>query len=313
MVSFRFAIAAGLLSAAPAVAEVPRVVADIAPVHSLVAQVMQGVGAPELIVTTGMSPHGYALRPSQARALQAADLVVWIGPELTPWLDNSLQALAADAKHMGLLDLPETITRDMRAAGHEDHDGHDDHEGHDDHAHEAAHAHSGVDPHIWLDPENGAIWLSMIARELAELDPENAAQYDANATAARDRLLAAKAVISADLEPVRAQPFVTFHDAYQYFDARFGLSYAGSVAESDAADPSPARLAALRDLLIAQDVRCAFREPQFNDRTLRAAIADGAVEIGVLDPIGRDLEPGPELYVSLLQNMAEGLTDCLGR
>lgn len=57
-------------------------VADIASINALVTQVMQGVGVPSQIIPTGSSPHSYAMRPSEARALQGADLVVWVGPAL---------------------------------------------------------------------------------------------------------------------------------------------------------------------------------------------------------------------------------------
>ncbi len=341
MPPFRLIAAAALLAAAPALADVPRVAADIAPVHSLVAQVMRGVGAPDLIVTPGASPHGYALRPSQARLLQSADLVVWIGPALTPWLAESLRALAPEARQVELLELPGGVTlgfRDAGQAAHDDHhhapaaaegrdhhghaapdhmrDGSHDHDAHhragrDDHGHD--HGDRGLDPHAWLDPENGRVWLGAIAEELAALDPENGPRYRANAAAAQERLDTVTAEIAALVAPVAALPFVTFHDAYRYFDARFGLSHAGSVSLGDATDPSPARLKALRDRLQDGDIRCAFREPQFNDRILHAATEGGAVEIAVLDPVGRDLEPGPDLYAGLLRDMAQSLAECLAR
>ena len=133
--------AAAALTAAPALADVPRVAVDIAPVHSLVARVMEGVGAPDLIVAPGASPHEYNLRPSEAAALQEADIVVWMGADLTPWLDGAIDTLAGEADTITLLEA-DGITRLPTREGalfeaHSHGDGH----GHDDHATEAAHDH----------------------------------------------------------------------------------------------------------------------------------------------------------------------------
>ncbi len=297
-----------LLLSFPALADAPKVAADIAPVHALVARVMQGIGAPELIVAANASPHGYALRPSQARALQEADLVVWIGPDLTPWLEKPLRNLAAEAEVLTLLDAPETQVLAYRGGPNHDHGDHDqDADGHD-HGLEAG----GTDPHAWLDPENARRWLALIAERLAAADPGNAAGYRANAAEGIAELEALEARIAARLAPLAAVPFVTFHDAYQYFETRFGLSFAGSVALGDATDPGPARLAALQREMQDRGVHCAFREPQFDDRRLRALTGNGGLTVAELDPMGSTLTPGPDLYPALLWQMAEAFAACLG-
>ena len=122
-----------------AFADVPTVAVDIAPVHSLVARVMEGVGTPALVIPAGASPHEYTLRPSEAQALQDADLVFWMGSDLTPWLDGAIDTLAANAAVVSLLEADGITLLDFRedalfeAHDHGDHGDHDDH-GHDDHA-----------------------------------------------------------------------------------------------------------------------------------------------------------------------------------
>ena len=220
----------------PALAEVPAVVTDIPPVHALVSQVMGDLGQPVLLLERGADEHDFQLRPSQAASVADAQLVVWIGPELTPWLDSAMDTRPEGASALALLSAEGTITRAYSDPGHDDehaeegHDhakeGHDhaeeghDHaeEGHDhakegeahaeaghDHAHDHDHAHShdGTDPHAWLDPGNGRIWLGLIAAELSRLDPENAATYEANAAAAAQRIDALDAEIAAILAPVQ--------------------------------------------------------------------------------------------------------------
>jgi zinc transport system substrate-binding protein len=186
MIRFVFALA---LLPSVAAADIPRVAGDIAPVRSLVARVMEGVGAPAAILPQGASPHSHSMRPSEARALISADLVVWIGAGLTPFLSDPIETLASDAQILTLLDLPGTVRREV-GAGHAHDHGHDHGDDHDhgqDHDRGREREGSGNDPHAWLDPGNAAVWLDAIADRLAALDPDNAATYRANAAAGRTR------------------------------------------------------------------------------------------------------------------------------
>lgn len=289
----------------PALAEVPAVVTDIPPVHALVAQVMGDLGQPELLLAKGADEHDFQLKPSQARAVADADLVVWIGPELTPWLDGALATRPEGAATLGLLDADGTFTRAYGETTEEP----DDH-GHDDHGHD--HSHDDLDPHAWLDPDNARLWLQLIAAELGRLDPEHAATYQANAAAAVEKVIALESDLAAMLAPVQGKPVVTFHDAYGYFAAHFGLTLAGSIALGDAASPGAQRLNELRSTMEAGEVLCIFPEAQ-HDPALVAQMAEGTgVRVGgALDPVGSTLEPGPGAYAALLTGMAETIAGCL--
>ncbi len=302
----------------------PQVATDIAPVHALAARVMQGVGEPTLIVPPGASPHGYALRPSEAAALEGADVVFWVGEALTPWLEKAIDALADRATAVELFAAPGVALLPLREGATFEAHKHDDHEGGDhadhadgDHAKDdhadthAGHDHAGADPHVWLDPENAKAWLSAMAAALSSADPANAAAYAANADAGRAELDALSAEISATLGPVRGQPFVVFHDAYQYFEARFGVPAAGAVSVSDATAPSAARVAEIGATMRALGAACVFAEPQFS-AGVAEAIAEGAgARVGVLDPLGAALPTGPALYGDLLRGLAGSLAACL--
>jgi zinc transport system substrate-binding protein len=309
----------------PALAEVPAVVTDIPPVHALVAQVMGDLGQPVLLLERGADEHDFQLRPSQAASVADADLVVWIGPELTPWLDSAMDTRPDGASALALLSAEGTLTRAYSDPGHgDDHakEGHDhakeDHahaeEGHDHAAETKDHAEEGHgnDPHAWLDPGNGKTWLGLIAAELSRLDPDNAATYQANAAAAAQQIDAVDAEIAAILAPVQGKPVVTFHDAYGYFGDHYGLTLAGSIALGDASSPGAARLSELRATLEAGDVLCIFPEAQ-HDPALVTQMAEGtgARIGGVLDPVGSTLEPGPGAYNALLKGMATTFADCL--
>ncbi|KZY38903.1 zinc transporter [Roseovarius sp. HI0049] len=338
-----FTLSASLLAGA-ALAEAPDVAADIAPVHSLVARVMADVGQPDLIMPPGASPHEYNLRPSEAQALQDAELVFWIGPELTPWLADSIETLAGGAEVVTLSGLEETTTLPTResalfeahehgdhghahddndhdhdhdahdhshddAHDHEEHD-HDDHD-HDDHDHAEAHDHGGQDPHMWLSPQNASAWLTAIADALATADPDNADTYAANAAAGREELAALSGEIDSLLAPVRDRNFIVFHDAYQYFEQSFDIPASGAISLSDATDPSPARIAEVQQRVAELGVSCVLSEPQFNPGVVAAVMEGSEARTGVLDPVGSDLDPGPGLYPQMLRNLARALADCL--
>ncbi|MEZ5684580.1 MAG: zinc ABC transporter substrate-binding protein [Paracoccaceae bacterium] len=297
-------------------AETPRVVTDIPAVHSLVAQVMAGAGTPEVLLEQGGNAHNYQLKPSQAQALQEADLTIWIGPEMTPWLGRAIAGVSLGGKVVSLLEAPGTHVQAFGAGAHEhgEEPGHDDHahEGEDDHAEDDGHDHDGTDPHAWLDPQNGRHWLGVIAAELAALDPAQADLYAANATAAAERLAALDARLGAQLAPVAERPFVVFHDAYGYFNGHYGLHQAGAVALGDAAAPGAAHLADLRADLAAGGVVCAFPEAQHDPKQVALLIEGTGVKLGgKLDPSGSSLSYGPELYEGLLTGLAETLGACL--
>ncbi len=335
-----------------AIADVPNVAVDIAPVHSLVAKVMDGVGTPDLVIPAGASPHEYNLRPSEAAALQHADVVFWIGEDLTPWLDGAIETLAGNATVTPLLDADGTVLLDFREGAlfeahahgdaheeddhdhadhddheHDDHDDHDhdEHADHDDHGHEDKedhaehddhddhhdHAHGDHDPHAWLSPANAAVWLNVIAAQLSAADPDNAGTYFANAAAARDELAELTKELATTLEPVSGGQFIVFHDAYQYFETAFDFPAAGAISIGDAADPSPARIAEIQGRINDEGIDCVLAEPQFNAGLIDTVLEGTPANVGVIDPLGANVEPGAGHYNQLLRNMAKTLADCL--
>lgn len=297
------------MAALPAAAEAPKVMASIQPIHSLVASVMQGVGEPGLVVSGAQSEHTYALKPSDARALQAARVVVLVDEGYETFLAKPLKNRKGSLDVIALADLPGARVLPSRKGGLWE-DDHDDHKGHKDHDHHG-HNHGAVDGHLWLDPDNARLLVTAVADRLAGIDPANAAAYQANAKATIDRLQALDSRIRERLAPVVDRPFVVFHDAYQYVEKRYGLSAAGSITVDPDRPPSAKRLAALRDRLRTAGAACVFREPQFPAPVVRTlADASGARE-GVLDPQGADIPPGPDQYFTLMTRLADSLASCL--
>ena len=293
-----------LALATPLRAEVPRVAVDIAPLHSLVARVMQGVGTPDLILPPGASPHDHALRPSEAGALREADLVVFTSEALAPWLEGPLAALAGKARLIEVMALESTHSLPAREGalfgGEAEEDGH----GHD-------HGESGVDPHGWLDPENAASWLVAIARGLSEIDPDNAETYRTNARMGAEELAEMSADITTTLAGLDQRSFIAYHDAFQYFEDRFDLHAAGALTPADDTAPGPVRAAAIRDLAQQEGIACVFGEPGSSEGLVQNILPDSA-RLVTLDAMGSSLEPGPDLYPRMMRALADAAATCLG-
>lgn len=293
--------------AAAAAAATPRVETTIKPVHSLVAGVMAGVGTPNLLIQGTGSPHAYALRPSEARRLQEADIVFWVGPVLETFLSRPLAALARDARIIALIDSPGLTHLELRDAGTWTGASGSDH----DHDHDHDHKPGGSDPHIWLDPANAAAMTKAIATALAAADPAQAARYHANARDQLARISRMQADLAARLAPLRQRPYFVFHDAYQYFEKRFGLHPAGAVTIAPDRAPGARRLVALRTQLRATGARCIFVEPQFTPRTATIIAEGTGARIAVLDPLGAALTPDADAYFTLMEKLGSNLAACL--
>ena len=300
---------------------------DIAPIHSIVAQVAGDKVRLDLIVPVTASPHDYAMRPSEAYNLSKADVVIWVGEGLTPWLEGPIEKLAPTARHIALLGLPETQVLQFReGAGfgkhsHGEHvpEGeHDDHETHKEEGHEEGHEdehadshddHAQGDPHVWLDPQNAIAWAYVIADALGAEDPQNSTVYDANAKAFAQRITVVSDEITQQLEVVKGLSFIVFHDAFHNFEHRFGIEAVGAISDSDAVPPGPKRIALVRDLVAAQNVQCVLAGPLPN-KGLVHAVADD-VPIVEVDEAGAGFDLGPDLYESVLRSIATALTACL--
>ncbi len=281
----------------------PRVVASIGPVHSLAAAVMGDLGEPRQIVRGYGSPHAYQMRPSDAASLRDADLVLWIGPSLETFLERPLAGGRDGTRVVALSDVRGLALLANRAAGVRKDDSRSD-----------GHGKAGpYDTHIWLSPFNAKLMAGAIAQALSELDPENAATYRTNTDRLWQRIDAMEIRIASRLAPVRAIPFVIFHDAFQYFEVSFGLNVVGSVTASPERMPSARRIKALREKIAESGARCVFREPQFESALVQVLLEDSYARAGVIDPLGTDVPPGPGAYLELMDSNTDALVDCLNR
>ena len=285
------------------------VVVSLKPIHALVASVMGETGEPWLMVTGAASPHTYQMRPSDAEVLSAADLVVWIGENMERFLDRPIAVLGSGAEVVtlhesaGLELLPNReggIWRDEKSEAHVDE--------HDDHGHE----HHEFDMHVWLDPGNAGRIVDVVADALARFDPGRAEAYRANAEASRMRIDALESSLDERLAPVRQRAFIVFHDGYGYFEHAFGLNGKGAIAVDPVRPPSARRLAELRGALAEHDIQCVFTEPQFEPDLVRTVVEGTGIRTAALDPLGVDVEPGPDAWFEIMHGLGDAVADCLG-
>ncbi len=307
---FAAAIIAGLgsvpgLPGQARAADALTVVATIKPVHSLASAIMEGAGEPRLLIDGAGSPHSYALRPSQARLLNGADIIIRVSKNLESFLEKPLESLSRDARLITLAEIPGVKLLPIRQGGA--------FEAHD-HAHEHGRkeeAHGQHDPHLWLSPANAAVIADYLASVLSEAEPDKAATFKANAANLKARLAALDRDLRTSLEPVKGKPFIVFHDAYQYFENHYGLPATGAITLSPERQIGAARIREIREEIVKTNAACVFSEPQFKPRLLRTVTEGTPAMTGVLDPLGADLPPGKDQYIQLMTRLAKNLKECL--
>ena len=293
-----------------------RVVATFKPIHSLVSAVMAEVGEPYLIMRGAESPHTYRMRPSDAGVIGKARVIFMIGDLVETSLAGPIHKLGGKARVVELAEVPGLVRKPLRMGGAFEDDGHDHGHGHGhSHGHGKGHGHDhdheAFDMHVWLDPVNAGLMAVAIARTLSEVDPANAAKYEANADALVARLDELNAQLAAELAPVNDKPFIVFHDSYRYFEDRFGLTAVGSAVVSTGRSPGVRRVRELRKKVQQLGVVCVFAEPRFDQRFVKLITEGTKARSGTVDPAGITIKAGPEMYFTLMRNMAASFKGCL--
>jgi len=285
-------------------AAMPRAVVSIAPIHSLVTGVMDGVVEPELIVSANSSPHGYMLKPSQARSLQRADVIIWVGESVEGFLVRPLANFDGSKMVIELMDEQGMHLLESREGGvwqaGQDEDNHDDH-----------HDHGKTDGHLWLDPQNAKTIVKVMVAQLAKLDAQHADKYQANGERLLQALTELDQQLKQKLAAVSQTPYLVFHDAYQYFERRYGLMPIGAIMIGAENKPGARRLTQIRQRAQAAKAHCVFSEPQFPSKLIQVVTEDTGLKSATLDPMGMGLAPGKTLYFELMQKLGQDLVDCL--
>ncbi|MDG1579441.1 zinc ABC transporter substrate-binding protein [Pseudomonas sp. GOM6] len=295
---FRFAavVVFSLLSLA-AQAEV-RVLTSIKPLQLIAAAVQDGLGQPAVLLPPGASPHHFALRPSDVRQVQSADLLYWIGPDMEGFLPRVLDG--RDKPTVAVQALPGLTLRHFGEGAEHAHE-------HDHDAHDHDHRPGSLDAHLWLLPANARVIATRMADDLVTADPANAARYQTNLAAFEQRLARLDTELKARLVPLASKPFFVFHQAFDYFESAYGLQHAGVFSAASEVQPGARQVAAMREQLQAAGPACVFSEPPLRPRLAETLSAGLPVRLAELDALGAKALS----YEQLLRDLAGGLAGCL--
>ncbi len=320
---FSLPLLAALLAGATCAQAEVRVLTSIKPLQLIAAAVQDGVGQPDVLLPASASAHHYSLRPSDVRRLRDAELFYWIGPDLESFLPRALSA--REGTTVAVQDLPKLTLRrfgDARTHAENDHHDHDhDHDdAHDGHEHDhAAHADEHdhdhrpgtLDAHLWLLPANALIIAERMAADLAAADPANAQRYQANSAAFAQRVEALDARLKQRFSKVQNKPFFVFHEAYDYFEAAYGLRHAGVFSAGGESQPGARHVAAMRERLQQAGPSCVFSEPPARPRLAETLTAGLPVKMAELDVLGVGLATDAKGYEKLLEGLGDTLAGCL--
>ncbi len=301
----------------------PNVVVSIAPVHSLVAGVMEGVGVPQLLISARQSPHNHALRPSAVKHIYDADLIIWIGADYETTLANVIMQASAHGLTKSLSRSHALKTYPLRTgnlweSAHKHHSEDGNKAVHGAAEHQARHQEKplsyhqrGVDPHFWLSTANAKIMVNLFRLWLVAIDAEHSDIYQANAERLISKINRLQNRLQQQLIPIATQPYLVFHDAYQYFEKEFNLNPIGSIILNPETPAGVKRIQTFRKMIAANGIKCLFSEPQFQSKLIPILIENSEVRLGQLDPLGSDSQPGSELWFEVMAAMGQSLRDCL--
>ncbi|WP_342656784.1 zinc ABC transporter substrate-binding protein ZnuA [Pantoea sp. RSPAM1] len=288
------------------------IVASIKPVGFIASAIADGVTPVEILLPDGASEHDYALRPSDVKRLQNADLVVWVGPEMEAFMTKSAADLPAK-KNLEIVQIPGVKTMLLRGGEDDDHDDHEaaehNHDHHDDEAHH--HHHGEFNMHLWMSPEIAKKTAVAIHGKLLELMPQDKAKLDANLQHFEAELADTDKRIISQLAPVKDKGYFVFHDAYTYFEKHYGLSPTGHFTVNPEIQPGAQRLHQIRTQLVEKKAVCVFAEPQFRPAVIDAVARGTEVRKGTLDPLGTDISLGKDSYVKFLSQLSSQYETCL--
>lgn len=303
-----FTLAALAFATAVALPAHANVVASIKPVGFIASAIADGVTPVKVLLPDGASEHDYALRPSDVKRLQNADLVVWVGPEMEAFMTKSAAALP-EKKNLEIVQIPGVKTMLLR--GGED-DDHDDHEAAEhDHDAEHHHHHGEFNMHLWMSPEIAQKTAVAIHEKLLELMPQDKAKLDANLQHFEAELADTDKRLISQLAPVKDKGYFVFHDAYTYFEKHYGLSPTGHFTVNPEIQPGAQRLHQIRTQLVEKKAVCVFAEPQFRPAVIDAVARGTQVRKGTLDPLGTDISLGKDSYVKFLSQLSSQYETCL--
>ncbi|MDX2463738.1 MAG: zinc ABC transporter substrate-binding protein [Porticoccus sp.] len=283
----------------------PRVLASIKPVAMLVKAVVGDEFAVDVLLSPNTSPHEYALKFSDLKAVKQAELVVWVGPELEGVLVKALVNVPSD-KVVQLTQLDNIQWPEVSHERH-DHHGHEEHISNGDKNGEPYNR----DPHLWLNPHNSLKVVEAIAVVLANKYPERKTLFEANVREFSEQLTFLDESIQKGLEQVKGNGFLVVHDGYGHFVEHFGLNQLAAIQLPGGANRGARHYGEI--IALGDRVTCVFTEPQLNNKLALQLAKKLASNHAELDLMGGSTPLSKSSYLEFIRSFAETFTTCLER
>lgn len=284
-----------MLTILPSMVWASDILTSIKPIQMIAYELTAQVNTPDVLVSANASPHDYALRPSDVKRIREAELVIWFGPDLEPFLEKPL---SQHSNVLTLSDIPQLALRSYGEEASHDHDGHH---------------HGTYDPHFWLGIAQAKTVAEAIAQRLSETDPNHSKVYQENLSQFLAKLDETDKAIDQQLTPVKNKPYYVFHDAYAYFEDRYQLNNIGHFTVSPDRKPGAKTLISIRRDLANHQARCVFAEPQFQPAVIETVVRGSQTHIGILDPLGSTIPVQAGSYFSFLEQLAGNFYSCLSQ
>ncbi|PPI86219.1 ABC transporter substrate-binding protein [Marinobacter maroccanus] len=289
------ALGAGTLLISGALQAEPRIVTSIKPVELIVSAIATEDMQTTSLVPPGSSPHNYTMKPSQRRALENADVIFWVGPDMETFLNRLLAGQEFSNRTVALTDAEHVSGEEHHNEGH----GH----GHD-------HG-DGEDPHIWLDPELAIEMAETIRDALSALDGVDAAALNKNLEQFKVSVRQTDANIRDRLAPAHEISLFAYHDAFTRFAEHYGMKLDGVLTLNPELSPGARHISEVQEKLRNATHPCLLTEPQFNRQWWRSITENLDVTFSTWDPLATDIKATPEGYNDFQQSIVDAVLKCL--
>ena len=267
-----------------------RILATFLPVHAHAAAIAGDRAVVESLIAGDIGAHDFSPRPEDMQRIAQADVIIFNGAGMEPWLDDLIkQAAKKDLKKVDLsvgIKLLENTTALDEEHIHGDHGEHN--------------------PHLWLDPVLAIQQSETLRDALIAADPTGTETYQKNAADYIAKLRALDADFQKILGPLPSKKLVTFHDAFPYLAKRYELEYIGYISQFPERDPAPGELAALIDRIRAAEVKILFAETGYEPALLQRVATETGAKVSSLDTLEVG-ELGPDAYLSDMRKNLETL------
>lgn len=284
-------------------AEAARIVVTIPPLLSAIKPLLTSEDQVTVLLTRGQSPHGFSMKPSHALALQRADIIVSVGSGVDQWAQKTIHNVK-QSRSVEVVTMTNIPNITLIEGGHEEH--HDELH-HGDASHDGDEDLMGINPHLWLDMGNIEKLVAAFSQALQKKDVTQAQAIAVKTKAWLAKLKATDNAIKQQLTPVKTVPYLVLHNAFVYFEKRYGLDNQGALHNSAERKAGVKRLVSVDDMIQKHQVKCVFQEPQLSNKQLTGLIKGSKVRLGTLDPLG----DGSMDSAQFMQRLANQYLSCL--